>query len=101
MDYSTIDFIETSKMENSENQIFYNEVNLDKDLNDSLKITFNTNNNSLTFEETSLPIDMQFNAGHVVSISVYSVLFVLSVLGMHTLLQLKFKLYILFYSSMC
>lgn len=46
---------------------------------DELNIT--SGNISLSFQESTLPIDIQFNAGHVVSISVYSVLFVLSALG--------------------
>lgn len=46
---------------------------------DELNIT--SGNISLSLQESSLPIDMQFNAGHVVSISVYGVLFVLSALG--------------------
>ncbi len=43
-------------------------------------------NNSDSLNGT-LPIDMQFNAGHILSISVYSVLFVLSSIGM----QIYFK----------
>lgn len=45
-------------------------------------------NSSVHFEEESIPIDMQFNAGHVVSISVYAVLFVLSSAGKSCILLL-------------
>lgn len=38
----------------------------------------NGSNTTITLE---LPIDMQFNSGHVVSICVYSVLFILSTVG--------------------
>lgn len=68
-------------MRKSVNQSFHNNDKLEKVLPSLREMAIYHNNTNTSLK---LPIDMQFNSGHVVSISVYSVLFVLSALGMHT-----------------
>lgn len=50
------------------------------------------NSSTNVTKELELPIDMQFNAGHLMSIIVYSVLFVLSATGKHLLTYIYVKI---------
>lgn len=57
------------------------ELLLHENVSGNVNVETPNNGQSTSRETTTLPIDMQFNDGHIVSISVYSVLFIFSAIG--------------------